>query len=55
MKKDTTAENIELKKQLEDFLLPDEPRRINANEIDQILEHCINNDASGSGSFKKTR
>tara|TARA_B110000459_G_C16620493_1_gene501310 strand:+ start:3213 stop:4385 length:1173 start_codon:yes stop_codon:yes gene_type:complete len=46
MKKDTTAENIELKKQLEDFLLPDEPRRINANEIDQILEHCINNDAS---------
>jgi defect in organelle trafficking protein DotB len=46
MQKDTTAENIELKKQLEDFLLPDEPRRINANEIDQILEHCINNDAS---------
>jgi defect in organelle trafficking protein DotB len=41
-----TVNNTQLQKQLEDFLLPDEPRRIQANEIDQILEHCVGHDAS---------
>ena len=39
-------DNPEIKKQLEDFLLPDEPRRISADEIDVILEHCVSHDAS---------
>lgn len=32
--------------QLEDFLLPDEPRRINTTEIDLVLEHCVSHNAS---------
>lgn len=43
---DTSQEQIDLEHQLHDYLMPNEPRRITANDIDLILEHCCNINAS---------